>query len=99
MPQTLDDLTEEDFNRLIDRSIDQLAQWDGTLPLDTMLETWTEIERRKQPLFVRVRLVGDRVSLEAPPESPLTVRGPRTPVLEDGRELTLEFEGALLQTA
>jgi hypothetical protein len=27
--------------------------------LDTMLETWTEIERRKQSLLVRVRLVGD----------------------------------------
>jgi len=99
MPQTLDDLTDEEFNRLIDRSIEQSAQWDGTLPLDTMLETWAEIERRKQPLLVRVRLVGDRISLEAPPESPLTVRGSRTLVLEDGRELTLEFEESLLQTA
>jgi len=43
--------------------------------------------------------VGDRISLEAPPESPLTVRGPRTLVLEDGRELTLEFEELLLQAA
>lgn len=99
MPQTFDDLTDDEFNRLMDRSIEQFAQWDGTLPLDTMLETWTEIERRKQPLLVRVRFVGDVISLEAPPESPLTVRGPRTLVLEDGRELTLEFEGALLQTA
>jgi hypothetical protein len=99
MPQTLDDLTNEEFDRLIDRSIEQFAQWDGTLPLDTMLETWAEIERRKQPLVVRVRLVGDRISLEAPPESPLTVRGPRTLVLEDGRELTLEFEELLLQAA
>jgi hypothetical protein len=99
MSQTLDDLTNEEFDHLIDQYIEQSAQWDGTLPLDTMLETWAEIERRKQPLMVRVRLVGDRISLEAPPECPLTVRGPRTLVLEDGRELTLEFEGALLQTA
>ena len=99
MPQTLDDLTNEEFDRLIDRSIEQFAQWDGTLPLDTMLETWAEIESRKQPLVVRVRLVGDRISLEAPPESTLTVRGPRTLVLEDGRELTLEFEELLLKAA
>jgi hypothetical protein len=99
MPQTLDDLTNEEFDHLIDQYIEQSVQWDGTLPLDTMLETWAEIERRKQPLLVRVRLVGDRISLEAPPESPLTVRGPRTLVLEDGRELTMEFERSLLQAA
>jgi hypothetical protein len=64
-----------------------------------MLETWIEIERRKQLLLVRVRMVGDRIALETPPESPLTVRGPRTLVLEDGRELTLEFEESLLQAA
>ena len=99
MPQTLDDLTNEEFDHLIDQYIEQSVQWEGTLPLDTMLETWAEIERRKQPLLVRVRLVGDRISLEAQPESPLTVRGPRTMVLEDGRELTMEFERSLLQAA
>ncbi len=49
MPQTLDDLTNEEFDQLIEQYIERSAEWDGALPLDTMLETWAEIERRKQP--------------------------------------------------
>ena len=55
MPQTLDDLTNEEFDHLIAQHIEQAAQWDGALPLDTILETWAAIERRKQPALVRVR--------------------------------------------
>jgi len=94
---TIDDLTNEEFDRLIDQYIEQSAQWDGALPLDTMLETWAEIERREQPFLVRVRLIDGQIVLETPPESPLIVREPHSLVLEDGSELILEFEGALLQ--
>jgi len=52
-----EDLTNEEFDQLIDQYIKRAAQWDGTLPLDTILETWAEIERRKEPLLVRVRLI------------------------------------------
>lgn len=44
MPQTLDDLTSEEFDQLIERYIERSAEWDGVLPLDTMLETWAEME-------------------------------------------------------
>lgn len=97
MTQTLNNLTNEEFDQLIDRYIEQSAQWDGALPLDTMLETWAEIERRKQQLLVRVRLIDGQITLETPPESPLIVREPHVLVLEDGSELTLEFEESLLQ--
>ena len=99
MPQTLDDLTNDEFEQLIDQYIERSAQWDGTLPLDSMLETWAEIERRKEPLLVRVRLIDGQITLETPPESPLVVRKPHTLVLEDGSELTLEFEESLLESA
>jgi hypothetical protein len=39
MSQTLDDLTNEAFDQLIAQHIEQAAQWDGALPLDTILET------------------------------------------------------------
>lgn len=99
MPQTLEDLTNEEFDQLIDQYIERSVQWDGTLPLDTILETWAEIERRKQSLLVRVRLIDGQITLETPPESPLVVRKPHTLVLEDGSELTLEFEESLLESA
>lgn len=99
MARILDDLTNEEFDQLIERYIERSAEWDGALPLDTMLETWAEIERRKQPLLVRVCLIDGQIALETPPESPLTVREPHTLVLEDGSELALEFEESLLKTA
>jgi hypothetical protein len=92
MPETLHDLTDEEFDQLIDQYIERSAKWDGTLPLDTILETWNEIQQRKEPLRVRVRLVGGEFVVETPPESPIVVREPHTLVLEDGSELTLEFE-------
>ena len=39
MPETLGDLTSEEFDQLIDQHIERSAQWDGALPLNTMLET------------------------------------------------------------
>ena len=99
MPETLDDLTANEFNQLIDQYIDRSAQWDGTLPLDTILETWNEIEQRKEPLRVRVRLVGGEFVVDTPPESPIVVREPHTLVLEDGSELTLEFEAVPAEAA
>jgi hypothetical protein len=92
MSQMFHDLANEEFDQLIDQYIGRSAQWDGTLPLDTVLETWNEIEHRKEPLRVRVRLIDGQFVLDAPPESPLVVREPHTLVLEDGSELTLEFE-------
>ncbi len=50
MTQTLADLTHTEFDRLIKRHIEPMAQWDGTLPLDTLLQTWAEIEQSKAPL-------------------------------------------------
>ena len=99
MTKTLTDLTNAEFDHLIERHIEQMAQWDGTLPLDTLLQTWAEIERRKPPLLVRVRLIAGQIVLETPPESPLSVRDAHTLILEDGNELTLEFEDALLAAA
>ena len=99
MPQILDDLTNEEFDQLIERYIERSAEWDGALPLDTMLETGAAMERSKQPLLGRVCLIEGRIALETPPASPLTVREPHTLVLEDGSELTLEFEESLLETA
>jgi hypothetical protein len=92
MSQMLPDLTDEEFDQLIDQYIERSAQWDGALPLDTMLETWNEIEHRKESLRVRVRFVDGQFVLNTPPESPIVVRKPHTLVLEDGSELILEFE-------
>jgi hypothetical protein len=99
MPQMLHDLTNEEFDQLIAQYVERSAQWDGSLPLDTLLETWTEIEHRKEPLRVRVRLIDGQFILTTPPESPLVVREPHTLVLEDGSELTLEFEELSLEAA
>ena len=97
MPKTLDTLTNEEFDQLVEQHIDQAAQWDGTLPLDTILETWATIEHRKQPPVVRIRLVEGQIVLETPPESPLSVQGSSTLILEDGSELNLEFEPELVE--
>lgn len=99
MPETLHDLADDEFDQLIDQYIEQSAKWDGTLPLGTILETWNEIEQRKEPLRVRVRLVGGEFVVDTPPESPIVVRGPHTLVLENGSELTLEFEGVPAEAA
>jgi hypothetical protein len=63
------------------------------------LETWNEIEHRKEALRVRVRLIDGQFVLDTPPESPLVVRAPHTLVLEDGSELTLEFEEVSAEAA
>lgn len=40
MAKTLDALTNEEFDQLVEQHIDQAAEWDGALPLDTILATW-----------------------------------------------------------
>ncbi|MBN1874935.1 MAG: hypothetical protein JXA33_11950 [Anaerolineae bacterium] len=99
MNKTLDTLSDAEFEAMIEQHITQSAQWEGDLPLDTLLETWEEIERRKAPLRVQVRLIDGVLTLETPLESPLAVRAPDTLVLEDGSELVVEFEPSLRSLA
>ncbi len=85
---TLEDMPVTEYETAIERFIEEAAQWEGSLPVETFFHAWEEIERRRTALELKARVVHDRLVLMAPPDSPLVVHDNRIQ-LEDGRELVI----------
>jgi len=91
--RTIENIPAEEFERIVDRFIEQAAAWDGTLPAEIFFEAWEALRGEETPLEVEAVVVGGELLLETPPESPLTARGSRI-LLEDGRELVIRLRSA-----
>lgn len=86
-----------EYKAVIERFIEEAAQWDGSLPIETFFEAWAAIERRKKPVEVQARVEGEYLVLTAPPDSPLMVQGNRI-WLEDGRQVVINLVPAQAAT-
>lgn len=42
-PRTLETLTAEDFERVVDEFIEKAAAWDGALPAETFFAIWESL--------------------------------------------------------
>ena len=88
--RTIESIPAEEFERIVDRFIEQAAAWDGTLPAEVFFGAWDTLADEDSPLEVQAVIEGDELVLETPPESPLTARGSHI-LLEDGRELVIRL--------
>ncbi len=88
--RTIEMLSADEFERVVEQFIEKAAAWDGVLPAETFFAAWEELAEDAPPLEVQAMFVGNELVLETAPESPLTVRGNRIR-LEDGRELVIRF--------
>ena len=91
--KTLEEMPAAEYEAVVDRFIEEAAQWDGSLPVETFFEAWAAIERRKETVEVQAYVEDDRLVLTAPPDSPLTVEDNRI-WLEDGRQVVLKLISA-----
>lgn len=91
--RTIESIPAEEFERIVDRFIEQAAAWDGTLPAETFFEAWDELASEEAPLEVQAVIVDNELLLETPPASPLTARGSHI-LLEDGRELVIRLRSS-----
>ncbi|NOX60335.1 MAG: hypothetical protein GXP42_00065 [Chloroflexi bacterium] len=89
--KTLDEMSAKEYQVGIDRFIEEADQWDGALSLETFLQSWDELEKRRTVLELKAQIVNDRLVLKAAPEAPITVRDNRIQ-LDDGRELVIVLE-------
>ncbi len=87
---TLDNATPREFERIAENFIAQLADWDGSLPIDAFLNAWTEIDRARQAPEIQARIIDDHLVLVAPPNSPVIVQGNRLR-WEDGHEVVIRL--------
>ena len=88
--RTIEALTADEFEHVVEQFIEKAAAWDGALPAETFFVAWDELAEDAPLLEVQATLVGDDLMLETAPESPLTARGNRIR-LEDGRELVIRL--------
>jgi hypothetical protein len=91
--ETLKEMSVAEYEAVVERFIEEAAQWDGSLPVETFFEAWAAIERRKETVEVQACVEDDRLVLTAPPDSPLTVQDNRI-WLEDGRQVVLKLISA-----
>lgn len=93
MQMTVENATNEEFDKLINQHIAWAAEWDGALPADVFFGVWADLQRERKPLEVTIRLVDDGLELNVPANSALKVVNNHL-YLEDGRELVIHLETA-----
>jgi len=87
VPETI---SEQEWERALAAHLGWGQTWHGDLPTDVFFGVWASLAREAKPLVVRVQLGTIPPIITVPPDSPLAVDNNRI-VLEDGRELLLEF--------
>lgn len=87
---TLEEMPIDQYENTIKHFIQEAAEWDGSLPVETFLETWEALDQRRTILEISAQVVSDRLVLVVPPDSPLMVQGNRI-LLEDGREVIINL--------
>jgi len=88
--KTIDAISEQEWERALAAHLDWGQAWHGDLPADVFFGVWASLAHEAKPLVVKVQLGAARPTVTVPPDSPLSIDNNRI-VLEDGRELLLEF--------
>ena len=88
--KAIDAIPAQEWEEALAAHLDWGRAWHGDLPADVFFGAWASLAREAKPLVVKVQLGKPRPSVTVPPDSPLAVSGNRI-LLEDGRELLLEF--------
>lgn len=88
--KTLEEVSVAEYEAIVERFIEEAAQWDGSLPVETFFDTWAAIESRKVTLEIQAQIEDDHLVLTALPDSPLTVQDNRI-WLEDGRQVIIRL--------
>lgn len=86
--KTLEEMPIDQYEATMQQFIQDAAEWDGSLPMETFLEAWEALDQRRIILEIKAQVVSDRLMLAVPADSPLTVQGNRI-LLEDGREVII----------
>lgn len=90
--RTIESIPSDEFEKIVERFIEEAAAWDEALPVDTFFSAWNELASSNVavPLEVTAAIVGGELLLETHPESPLTAQGNRI-WLEDGQEVIVRL--------
>lgn len=88
---TIDAVSEDEFGEAIQTYISWAAEWDGSLPADTFFGVWADLQKEKEPLALKARVVKGRLELYAPPDSTVKVTDNHI-YLENGLELIIDLE-------
>jgi len=88
--KAIDAISDQEWETALAAHLDWGRAWQGDLPADVFFGAWASLAREAKPLIVRVQLGKRQPSVTVPADSPLAVSGNRI-LLEDGRELLLEF--------
>ncbi len=86
----IDTMSDQEWEEALAAHLDWGRDWHGDLPADVFFGAWASLVREAKPLVVRVQLGQPQPAVTVPADSPLAVSGNRI-LLEDGRELVLEF--------
>jgi hypothetical protein len=88
--KTIEAISDQEWEQALAAHLDWGRGWHGDLPADVFFGVWASLAREAKPLIVKVQLGASRLTVTVPPGSPLAVSDNRI-LLEDGRELLLEF--------
>jgi hypothetical protein len=88
--ESIDALSEEKWEAALDAHLDWGAAWHGDLPPDLFFGLWATLAGQAKPLTVTINLDAEHPLVTVPIDSPLTIVD-NAIVLEDGRELVIQF--------
>jgi hypothetical protein len=91
--EKIDSISDREWEDALDAHLTWGETWHGDLPPDVFFGVWAALAGHAKPLTVTVELGTARPTLTVPADSPLTVVD-NAIVLEDGRELLIEFSSA-----
>lgn len=83
-------ITDQEWEQALTSHLAWGQSWHGDLPADIFFGVWASLAREAKPLVVKVQLGDRHPTVTVPAGSPLSVKDNRI-LLEDGRELFLEF--------
>ncbi|NUM46264.1 MAG: hypothetical protein HUU38_16295 [Anaerolineales bacterium] len=90
--ETLESLSQADFEQALEAHVTWAAEWEGTLPAETFFGVWGDLQRANQPIELKARIVAGELRISAPPDSGIRVVDNHL-LLENGVELVLTLEG------
>ena len=88
--ESIETLSEREWEEALDAHLAWGETWHGDLPADLFFGLWATIAGQAKPLTVTINLDAEQPLLTVPIDSPLTVVD-NAIVLEDGRELVIQF--------
>ena len=89
--ESIEAISDREWREAIAAHLSWGQTWHGDLPADVFFGIWASLASEARPLVVTVHLDKPKPTVSVPPDSPLTVED-NSILLEDGRELVIQFE-------